>query len=189
MWRVFADHAELMGFESSGSGTLTIPSTFRDLPVTAIRNDRSGYYSSYFSRIVIPASVEIVENGFFSNYYNLRELEVESGSKSFKSVDGVLFDAEGERLIAYPLNKEDTEYTVPDKTETIGEKAFYFNSSITKVTLPKSVRTIGSSAFAGCIVRQQGNARKGAAQGGQNGPRAVGTGTRLEVMFGLDAYL
>ena len=149
-WRVFADHAELMGFESSGSGTLTIPSTFRDLPVTAIRNDRSGYYSSYFSRIVIPASVEIVENGFFSNYYNLRELEVESGSKSFKSVDGVLFDAEGERLIAYPLNKEDTEYTVPDKTETIGEKAFYFNSSITKVTLPKSVRTIGSSAFAGC---------------------------------------
>ena len=45
------------------------------------------------------------------------------------------------------------------------------------------------SAFAGCIVRQQGNARKGAAQGGQNGPRAVGTGTRLEVMFGLHAHL
>jgi hypothetical protein len=149
-WRVFKDHAELAGCSGNDRGTLVIPSEFRELPVTAIRKDSSQYYTNYYSKIVIPDSVSAVESAFFSDFYMLKEVETGAGNKNYKCVDGVLFDAKGETLLVYPKQKEDAEYTVPAKTETIGESAFYLNSFLTKVTLPKSLRTIEKSAFGSC---------------------------------------
>lgn len=148
-WRVFKDHAELVGCGGKDKGTLTIPAEFRELPVTAIRDDPQ-YYTCYYSKVVIPDSVSTIENKFFSDFYMLKALETGAGNKNYKCVDGVLFDAKGETLIVYPKQKEDAEYTVPAKTETIGENAFYLNTFLTKVTLPKSLRTIGKSAFGSC---------------------------------------
>ena len=149
-WRVFKDHAELAGCSGNDRGTLTIPSEFRELPVTAIRKDSSQYYTNYYSKIVIPDSVSAIESAFFSDFYMLKEVETGAGNKNYKCVDGVLFDAKGETLLVYPKQKQDEEYTVPGKTETIGESAFYLNSFLKKVTLPKSLRTIGKSAFGSC---------------------------------------
>ena len=149
-WRIFKDHAELVGCSGSDKGTLTIPSEFRELPVTAIRKDNNQYYSNYYSKVVIPDSVSAIEGSFFSDFYMMKELETGANNKNYKCVDGVLFDAKGETLLVYPKQKEDAEYTVPGKTETIGEGAFYLNSFLTKVTLPKSLRTIGKSAFGSC---------------------------------------
>ena len=149
-WRIFKDHAELVSCSGSDKGTLTIPSQFRELPVTAIRKDRSQYNTNFYSKVVIPDSVSTIESAFFSDFYLLKELETDANNKNYKCVDGVLFDAKGETLLVYPKQKEDAEYTVPGKTETIGEGAFYLNSFLTKVTLPKSLRTVGKSAFGSC---------------------------------------
>ena len=149
-WHVFKDHAELVACSGNDKGTLTIPSEFRELPVTAIRSEKSLYNNCFYSKVVIPDSVSTIESKFFSDFYMLKELETGAGNKNYKCVDGVLFDAKGETLILYPKQKEDAEYTVPGKTVTIGENAFYLNTLLTKVTLPKSLRTIGKSAFGSC---------------------------------------
>ena len=153
-FRVFGDHAELVACSGEGRETLVIPDTFRELPVTAIRYDfdaaLAGMFSSHWTKVVIPESVSSVDTEFFTNFYSLEEIETGEGNADFKSVDGVLFDKKGETLLLYPCSKKDAEYTVPDKTERIEEKAFYLNDEITIVTLPKSLRTIGKNAFSGC---------------------------------------
>ena len=41
-------------------------------------------------------------------------------------------------------------YTIPDSVTRIGERAFYYCTSLTSVTIPNSVRSIGKWAFRGC---------------------------------------
>ena len=148
-WRIFKDHAELLSVSGGGRDEFTVPSVFRDLPVTAIRHDDSLYSASSCSKIVIPDSIAAIDSRFFSDFYRLSEVDVDENNRAFKSVDGVLFDKKGETLIVYPSDREAEEYAVPDKTEVIEESAFYLNSNLTKVTLPKSLKSIGKNAFSG----------------------------------------
>ena len=49
-------------------------------------------------------------------------------------MDGVLFNAAGTELVAYP-NGRQLQYVVPVGTQIIGEAAFRLNSALTLVTL------------------------------------------------------
>lgn len=153
-FRVFGDHAELIGCSGEGVETLVIPDTFRGLDVTAIRYDfdtaTSGLIGTHWDKVVIPESVSSVDTEFFASFYSMQEIETGDKNANYKTVDGVLFDKKGETLLLYPCSKKDAEYTVPDKTERIEEKAFYINRYIAKITFPKSLRTIGKNAFNGC---------------------------------------
>lgn len=53
----------------------------------------------------------------------LQSYEV-NGGVSFKAVDGVLFSADGTRLLAYPASKEGATYTIPEGVTVIDELAF-----------------------------------------------------------------
>lgn len=57
---------------------------------------------------------------------------------------------ESNKLIAYPEDRMDAHYTVPDGVEIIGEYAFCGNPWLVHVTLPESVRVIEEGAFEGC---------------------------------------
>ena len=150
-WNVFKDRAELAGYSMEERGPLIIPSTYNDLPVTAIRREDTGYaYYNNCTKVEIPASVSAIDTLFFdSSDYNT-EYAVDENNEYYKSLDGVLFDAEGDVLLLYPQNRQGAEYEVPSKTETIGKRAFRSNNLLTKVTLPKSLRTIEEYAFSSC---------------------------------------
>ena len=62
--------------------------------------------------------------------------------------DGVLFREN--TLVAYPCEKTDKEYVVPDGIEMIADGAFADNQYLEKVVLPSSVISIGDFAFESC---------------------------------------
>lgn len=82
--------------------------------------------------------------------YNATAFTVSPDHPYFEVVDGVLFSKTDKRLIAYPLMKESTAYTIPDGTEIIGESAFFLCRNLNSITIPDSVREIGNGAFFYC---------------------------------------
>ncbi len=102
------------------------------------------------AEITLPASVESVGEGAFYDSRNLTSIKTAAGNKNYRSVDGVLFTADGKTLVAYPKNKSGGKYVVPNGVETIGDFAFGVCGQLTEITLPKGLRRVGASAFWGC---------------------------------------
>lgn len=81
----------------------------------------------------------------------LTDLTVSENNPNFSSVDGVLFSKDKTTLVYYLPTRENAEYTVPDGTKEIADKAFSENVSLTKVTLPASLERVGANAFSDCM--------------------------------------
>lgn len=60
--------------------------------------------------------------------------------------DGVLFTKADNRLVWYPMSKEDESYIVPDSTKYIDSYAFN-HAQVKTITLPNTVVSIGNHAF------------------------------------------
>ena len=108
-----------------------------------------GYQAFAFcgmSDIVIPASVITIEEGAFTSD-NLKSISVNADSKSFTSVDDVLFSKDKTVLVAYPGGKAAESYSIPEGTQKIGIMAFEMQSNPESVIIPASVDYIGEQAF------------------------------------------
>lgn len=80
----------------------------------------------------------------------LENIFVDKENKDFKSIDGVLFNADGSELIMFPAGKDcrdDQSYEIPSKVKKIADYAF-FNSKVREVKLNDDAQEIGYSAFA-----------------------------------------
>lgn len=81
----------------------------------------------------------------------LTDLTVSEKNPNFSSFGGVLFSKDKTTLVYYLPTRENAEYTVPDGTKEIADKAFSENVSLTKVTLPASLERVGANAFSNCM--------------------------------------
>ena len=134
---------------------LTVPDHLGGYPVCEIgpsvfENYRNleGYSIEHMagSRVVIlPGGLTKIEPGGF-DFDELKEIRIEN-NEYFEAVDGVLFEKKTHKLLAYPLGKEDTSYTVPEGTEIISRDAFDNPVCLKKVTLAESVRVVEEGAF------------------------------------------
>ena len=82
----------------------------------------------------------------------LTSITVGSENTKYKAVDGVLFelatkDPTYSYLAAYPANKTDSVYNVPEKTLTIYSQAFLGNAYLNKVSFNEELYTISTRAF------------------------------------------
>lgn len=105
---------------------------------------------SALTTITLPASLETLRAAF-DGCSALAEIAVAPGNKNYRSVDGVLFSADGGTLLLYPTAKAAAEYAVPDGTEKIASSAFRDCASLTAIAFPASVRELGGEAFFGCV--------------------------------------
>ena len=105
---------------------------------------------SALTTITLPASLETLRAAF-DGCSALAEIAVAPGNKNFRSVDGVLFSADGKTLLLYPTAKATTEYAIPDGTERIASSAFRDCASLTAIAFPASVRELGGETFFGCV--------------------------------------
>ena len=123
--------------EKDSNGTFTVPDGVKSIA-------KEAFYNCEIKKLVIPSSVEQIDESAFSEIASLAAFEVDSENQNFSSVDGVLYDKNQTTLICYPRNKAGVSYVIPEGVTTIRSKAFSggnFNSLI----IPASLESIGDA--------------------------------------------
>lgn len=95
------------------------------------------------AEITIPASAAEVEPS--GNCPDLADIKVSAANVHFKSVDGVLVNADITNIIWLPMGKTGS-YTLPATITSIGNYAFS-QCSITSFTLPDNITSMGQAVF------------------------------------------
>lgn len=103
-----------------------------------------------FVSINIPASVRSIHSTAFVGCQKLEKISVSTSNPNYKDVDGILFNKNGTELVAYPIGKSDTEYTIPDSVTTIDTSAFEKCINLTKINIPNSITNISDYVFKDC---------------------------------------
>jgi len=101
------------------------------------------------SELVITQNITtIADYIFYTNTFG--KFTVEKNNPSFTTVDGVLFNKDKTKLIAYPGRKTDKTYKVPESVTEIASGAFAFSANLKEIDLGSNLKVIGTDAFRGC---------------------------------------
>lgn len=87
----------------------------------------------------IPKTVAYIWGGAFDNP-TIGQINVDSFNEKFCSLDGVLFTNSMKTLVAYPANRNVSEYTVPDAVERIESNTFRNCSNLSKLNVTANFR-------------------------------------------------
>lgn len=137
--------------EDASVGELIIPSTVewkgRNWKVTGIA------YGAFedctaLTRLVIPASVEVLGRRLVHGCEQLREISVAEDNLWYWTQDGVL--RASTELLAYPMTKTSRTYRIPDGIDYVPANLFRGNVWLERVELPTDVTGIDILAFRGC---------------------------------------
>ena len=156
-WRVDDDGVTITKFRQKNATSVDVPSEIDGKPVVAIGDkafsgcksltkvslpeglqtigDETFSWCSSLTEVSFPASLQTIGDKAFYDCESLLNFWVAKGNANFRSVDGVLFSADGKTLILYPAGRQEEEYVVPGDVE-IADGAFAgwaYNISISKV--------------------------------------------------------
>lgn len=101
-------------------------------------------------QVTIPSTVTKLGEGIVLNCSRLEIIEVSEDNQHFASHNGVLFNKDYTRLLAYPSGRYSNTYTVPEGVTDIGPKAFFRTLSLKYLNLPSSLKRIKDFAFFRC---------------------------------------
>ncbi len=130
-------------FFRSSLTSVTIPNSVKSIGYCAFNTCYS------LTGVTIPGSVTSIGSSAFASCRSMTSIQVAAGNTVYSSVDGVLYNKQKTKLIAYPSGKKGS-FAVPNSVTSIEANAFYGCTGITGVTIPNSVTRIGSGAFAEC---------------------------------------
>ena len=152
-WKSYIEKIQVVeineGVTTIGAGAFSSIKTLASVTIpNSITSIGGGafYGPSYkdLNSVTIPSSVTSI--GTYAFLRGLSSINVDEGNQAFTSVDGVLFNKDMSKLIAYPANKEDASYIIPNSV-TVIENGAFSRAKCTSLTIPNSVTTIGESAF------------------------------------------
>ena len=103
------------------------------------------FYNTSIESMVIPEKVNEIGYGIIRSLHFIN-IEVTAENKYFKSVDGVLFNKDMTKLLAYPNRKESLTYEIPSSVIEVANYAFN-SAKIKSIVIPSSVEMIGYRAF------------------------------------------
>ena len=100
-------------------------------------------------RVKITADVTKIAEGYFSCFHDLKHIEVAEDNGNYQAIDGVLYTKDGSALVAYPMAKDVSEYTIPDKCVAVYSYAFA-GSKLERIVLSDEMYEIGYYSFNNC---------------------------------------
>ena len=87
--------------------TITFPSEIAGFPVVGLHQDV--YWQLYGANVInFPASMRDVDMDRLAGFYDLREVNFESGNENYSSVNGIVYSADGYSLIMCPAAYDET---------------------------------------------------------------------------------
>lgn len=133
-----------------------------------IVSDDSAYFSSYNGSLYnkdktelvlhapanggtfrLPSTVRTIRQSAFRWSLHLEAIEVGEDSKSFRTIDGLLYDKSLTRLMHCPPNRRG-DVVVTNGVTIIGQDAFLYCEHIRSITLPDSLNEIEQGGFISC---------------------------------------
>ncbi|MEX0330407.1 MAG: leucine-rich repeat domain-containing protein [Puniceicoccaceae bacterium] len=154
----------------SGSDTvLAVPEEINGLPVVRI-GERAFYRDNSLESVIIPASVEVIEDRAFLScdqltqitlgkgvasigisfaLKNLSAIEVDPENPFFADQSGILFDKTLSTLYRVPPALSGS-FDVPDSVTVIEGSSFWYCDEITHIEIPDTVTHIDEGAFVYC---------------------------------------
>lgn len=146
---------KIIGVRNKTATRIVVPEEIDGRPVIAFKfDDDYREHSDYLQSLVLNSrctwkALVAWDGGSIDcwDYWNYRsvltEIIVPPNHPEFRSVDGVLFSADGKWLYVYPHGKTDEEYVVPDGVERIHDSAFCENRFLKSLTFPASWKGMG----------------------------------------------
>ncbi len=140
------DKASYTYYYGGTSVNLSIPETYKGLPVTAIA-ENSFNYCSKLKKIKIPKTVTEIPENAFDNCKSLEKIDLSAENPVYKCVGNCLIDVKSQTLITGCNNS-----VIPNdgSVTVIREYAFYCREGLESIAIPDSVTKIGKEAFRGC---------------------------------------
>ncbi len=96
--------------------------------------------------VELPETLTEISSTAFNNCLSISAYRMKD-NEHFVSDGGVLFTADKKTLVAYPADKTQTAYTIPEGIENIGEYAFSDCVYLTDITFPSTLKTVGNYGF------------------------------------------
>ena len=127
----------------------SLPSIVIPRKVTQI-DYRSFEGCSSLKNVTIPPSVTDIHPTAFNDCQELESIFVESGSRSYRDKNGVLFTEDGKTLVQYPSGRKGP-YTIPQDVTSVSQFAFRYCSGITSLEILAGITEIPMGFFEGCI--------------------------------------
>ena len=126
-------------YDCNSLTSLTLPSSLQSIGYSAF-----GGCSSLTS-LTLPYSLQSIGGGAFTGCTSLRSVIC---NQFYKVIGQMLLSADGTQVIAYW--GENSEVTIPEGVQSIGDCAFWGCNSLTSLTLSSSLQSIGDCAFMFC---------------------------------------
>ena len=127
--------------ECSELRSVTLSRNLQEIGACAFR------YSG-LTEITIPASVTEIGSQAFSGCEDLTDYRIAEGNTVFQEVGGVLYSADGTKLLQVPMGLTGS-FSVPDGVTSIELYAFA-GSKVTEVILPDGITNLPEGIFGGC---------------------------------------
>ena len=107
----------------------------------------------YLTHLTLPRSLTTLGTSPFASCVRLTDFSVEEGNRHFATIDGILTNANLNKLVAYPEAR--SEAVIPSTIDSIGPYAFRYCFNLSEVRIPSHVRVICEFAFQNCTNLQQ----------------------------------
>ena len=120
--------------------------TYFNIPST-VKKCENIFNNQYMEKIKINTFIDNVE--FLMNMQNLKNIEVDESNNNYMQKNGVLFNKSGNKIVYYPMGRDEQQYEIDSEVTEISSNAFK-NSKIVRVVLPSNLTIISDNLFYNC---------------------------------------